>query len=698
MMGPFRSKEDESFNRSGSGVSSVSGFSIMSHSKKIDEAKHLSKATSQATLAATSILSAGGTEDAALEVAKAAAQATLLQAYFGVAAFGGNKGGAAKYLSRRKIRKQSDIVASMALVTASNQLKQESLVPKDDSATQKMSIVSPLTASSNRLPPLVQSQRPPQPPPPTTEAAPVAVQPLTVDTGSVSDDQVVDEESMKSENSKVSHLSMSSAPFETKQQAAANENFDEKREDKVSKTQNQSIKDTVEKKRSSESKASSKKKKPLEKGALSLVDSENVEVMKEHSDSETKENHSPKETPTLLVAPSPKAEPLSPKSNRESKPFKLLVAPTRETEPQGAVSPMDSVKANLQRKKRLPKSIFSPANTYFTEDIEPRSKLAGKPTASHPDNVSPLASPIKVSMMRSPRFDAENSGDDDTFTSEPIYIVERERHCHQQHRRRRDREELSSSSSEESSSFFWSSSTESETYAQTKSTGSTGERSTVNPIASLFASLLKCGAGLHNMQKSDLPDEESVRQALKDSAIIVNTASLHPTDDQESVNVTNKWEPRSTGSRHGPQSPSSRFSPKWIARKASSKTPKSGGRSTRSQSISRSKSPGRHVRIEEASRATEPTKSTDESGMSKSASRSTSSGEVPPDGTSRRSRGSRRPRGGSVMGGSTMSQSIKQVNWKKALGLKPGKQKRRSAPANGSGDLEPVLSDSFNEL
>jgi hypothetical protein len=490
---------------------------------------------------------------------------------------------------------------------------------------------------------------------------------------------------------------MSSAPFETKQEAAANENVDQTMENHSSETENKPIEDTVEKKTSSESKSSSKKKKPLEKGALSLVDSENVEVMKEDSDSEAKENHSPKETPTLLVAPSPKAEPLSPKSNRESKPFKLLVAPTRETVPQDVVSPMNSVKENLMRKKRLPKSVFSPANTYFTEDIDPRSKRARKHTAPRPDIVSPLgspplASPIKVSMMRSPRFDEENTGDDDTFTSEPIYIVERERH----HRRMRDREELSSSSSGESSSFFSSSSAEEETYDQTdrtRSTKTTFERNKMDPIASLFASLLRCGASLHNMQESDLPDEESVRQALKDSAIIVNTASLHPTDGQDSVSGITKWDPKSTGtSHHRPPSPSSRFSPKWIGRKASSKTPRSGARSTRAQSSSRS------FQMEEASHATEPTESVDESGMSKSVSRSTNSGETPPDATPRRSRGTRRPRGGSVSGGSTISQSLKQVNWKKALGLKPGKPKRRSTRDHRSAVLEPVLSDSGYEL
>jgi len=82
------------------------------------DARLLSQATSQATIAAKSILSSGGTEKTALKTAKAAAQGVLM----------GNEkdlgNGPKGMLRRRKIKQQAEVIASMALVSASNSYRQ----------------------------------------------------------------------------------------------------------------------------------------------------------------------------------------------------------------------------------------------------------------------------------------------------------------------------------------------------------------------------------------------------------------------------------------------------------------------------------------------------------------------------------------------------------------------------------------------
>lgn len=106
---------------------SSSGMSVFSTaSRKCDHARFLSLATKQATLAAKAILASGGSEDAALETSKAAAQATLLQCHIGTAAFSSSRGGASSFLRRRKIKRQSEVVASIALVSAMNQIQTSS--------------------------------------------------------------------------------------------------------------------------------------------------------------------------------------------------------------------------------------------------------------------------------------------------------------------------------------------------------------------------------------------------------------------------------------------------------------------------------------------------------------------------------------------------------------------------------------------
>jgi hypothetical protein len=100
----------------------ASSAGVSTSSQNCDDAKVLSRATTQATLAAKTILAAGGSEDTALRTAKAAAQATLLESHIGIAAFSNQKGGPSAFMMRRKIKHQSEIVASMALMSATNQV------------------------------------------------------------------------------------------------------------------------------------------------------------------------------------------------------------------------------------------------------------------------------------------------------------------------------------------------------------------------------------------------------------------------------------------------------------------------------------------------------------------------------------------------------------------------------------------------
>ncbi|KAI2493304.1 hypothetical protein MHU86_21225 [Fragilaria crotonensis] len=95
--------------RSISAISTKSALSAMSH-----DARLLSNATSQATIAARSILISGGTEDTAIRTAHAAAEA-VLQTYHE-----GHRGKPNGFVIRRKIKKQAEVIASMALVNASN--------------------------------------------------------------------------------------------------------------------------------------------------------------------------------------------------------------------------------------------------------------------------------------------------------------------------------------------------------------------------------------------------------------------------------------------------------------------------------------------------------------------------------------------------------------------------------------------------
>ena len=111
------SYEPQALTRTGSNLS-VSGMSVTSTATSATtDARLLSKATRTATIAAKSILSSGGDSDTALKTAKAAAQGVLLSA-LGTSLGNGPKA----MLKKRKIKKQADVVASMALVSATDTL------------------------------------------------------------------------------------------------------------------------------------------------------------------------------------------------------------------------------------------------------------------------------------------------------------------------------------------------------------------------------------------------------------------------------------------------------------------------------------------------------------------------------------------------------------------------------------------------
>jgi hypothetical protein len=87
----------------------------------IDEAMLLSKATSQAMIAARSIVLSGGSQQTALSTAKAAAQSILaphISDNDSVVTAGQT------FLGRRKGKRQAEIVASMALLSVNNSLQQ----------------------------------------------------------------------------------------------------------------------------------------------------------------------------------------------------------------------------------------------------------------------------------------------------------------------------------------------------------------------------------------------------------------------------------------------------------------------------------------------------------------------------------------------------------------------------------------------
>ena len=224
------------------GGSVRSGLSSMStSSKKCDSAKHLSRATTQATIAAKSILASGGSEDTALKTAKAAAQAVLLQSHLGTSAFDGRRN-PTNILRRRKIKRQSEVIASMALVSATNQVSNGTewdLL----SGTEKPNIRQIEVPAPQKAPKRKSLARPPRPslpprPVPKKQSSPplVKIEPEELST-EIS-------KSTSSSDSKVSRLSMASREKVTEHRSAASA---AKAEDPVTMTRTASSSDSKDK-------------------------------------------------------------------------------------------------------------------------------------------------------------------------------------------------------------------------------------------------------------------------------------------------------------------------------------------------------------------------------------------------------------------------------------------------------------------
>jgi hypothetical protein len=102
------------------GASSASTTSSGSKTKASQQAHLLSHATVTAIVAAKSILMSGGTEDVALRTAKAAAVSVLDPVSSDGDTISRRSLG---FFGRRKVRRQAEVVASMALVTATSNLQ-----------------------------------------------------------------------------------------------------------------------------------------------------------------------------------------------------------------------------------------------------------------------------------------------------------------------------------------------------------------------------------------------------------------------------------------------------------------------------------------------------------------------------------------------------------------------------------------------
>eukprot|EP00545_Synedropsis_sp_CCMP1620_P000718 CAMPEP_0119022442 /NCGR_PEP_ID=MMETSP1176-20130426/28048_1 /TAXON_ID=265551 /ORGANISM="Synedropsis recta cf, Strain CCMP1620" /LENGTH=540 /DNA_ID=CAMNT_0006977303 /DNA_START=41 /DNA_END=1660 /DNA_ORIENTATION=+ len=117
---PFNASSPKmSADRSVSVMSAISARSVKSGASTATiDARLLSHATNQATIAARSILVSSGTEETALKTAKAAAQSVLFAHHDSQI----SKGPKGMFL-KRKIKKQAEVVASMALVSATNAIR-----------------------------------------------------------------------------------------------------------------------------------------------------------------------------------------------------------------------------------------------------------------------------------------------------------------------------------------------------------------------------------------------------------------------------------------------------------------------------------------------------------------------------------------------------------------------------------------------
>lgn len=96
------------------------GGSSLSGNARAVEAELLSHATKTAIVAARSILIAGGSEEVALKTAKAAAESVLNPCSSDNDTIAGR---GTSFLRRRKVKRQAEVVASMALTTAANNMR-----------------------------------------------------------------------------------------------------------------------------------------------------------------------------------------------------------------------------------------------------------------------------------------------------------------------------------------------------------------------------------------------------------------------------------------------------------------------------------------------------------------------------------------------------------------------------------------------
>jgi hypothetical protein len=113
---------------------SVRNGSVRSY--KTDEAFLLSQATTTAMIAAKSILLSGGTEETALKTAKAAAQSILNPGTVDADCVSGKSN---TFLRRRKAKRQAEVVASMALMSATSNIQSAA---NNDWETMSMSSAS----------------------------------------------------------------------------------------------------------------------------------------------------------------------------------------------------------------------------------------------------------------------------------------------------------------------------------------------------------------------------------------------------------------------------------------------------------------------------------------------------------------------------------------------------------------------------
>lgn len=250
--------------------------------------------------------------------------------------------------------------------------------------------------------------------------------------------------------------------------------------------------------------------------------------------------------------------------------------------------------------------------------------------------------------MESPRFVRGEDDEDDceTFESEPVYIMERDPGRSKRDPKRDD--QYDSFSSSDGSSFFSNPSMDTYQTNQTFVTNVGDDPDTDPFFSSIFTNMLRCGASLNHMGRSDVgrshsstqrqkaaasltPHEQNVYKAWKNSNIVVDTNHGDNRGDKAGI-IRSPRDPTTTP----------RLSSKAKGSKRESMTPKSTVRfETEETRDAAAESDERNL----------------ESGSSEMYNSTSHSSE---DDGQRKSRG------------------MKSVKWRKALGLKPSRPKRRN--------------------